>query len=180
VTGTIDFNDQRVTVDCPEFRGRSWSSRGDARMALRPDATGEMLVHSDTYAVAPSTSFFASTMGTLASTDILSGHISRDGESRAIVDGRRSVVRDPVCGYPDRIVVEATDDAGRTVSATGTCVNHLLMATAPGVPVSIWVCGTNWIVDGEPGWGQDQDVPLGRPAPHIANPRRELGDPRNE
>lgn len=130
-------------------------------------------MHSDTYAVSPATSFFASTMGTLARTDIVSGHIHRDGESRAIVEGHRAVVRNPVRGYPDQIVVEATDDAGRTVSATGTCVNHLLMATAPGVPVSIWVCGTNWVVDGEPGWGQDQDVPLGRPEPLISEPQHE-------
>jgi hypothetical protein len=77
------------------------------------------------------------------------------------------VVRSKESGYPESIVFDAIDDAGRTVQATGTYVNQLQMATVPGVPFPFWVCGTEWTVNGEPAWGQDQDVPIGRSAPRL-------------
>jgi hypothetical protein len=54
--------------------------------------------------------------------------------------------------------------------------NQLLMATVPGVPFPFWVCGTEWIIDGEAAWGQDQDVPISRPAPSVLR-RREAACP---
>jgi hypothetical protein len=167
VTGTIDLAGEHIEVASLEFRGRTWSHRPDARMVLRPDETGNQMVHADSYAVSSQTMFIASTMGDLGRTDVLSGHLVKNGEVRALVDGERVVVRNEKYGYPESIVLVATDDSGRTVHATGTCVNQLQMATVPGVPFPFWVCGTNWVVDGEPAWGQDQDVPIGRPAPHI-------------
>jgi len=170
VAGEITFNQEQVPVDCFEFRGRSWSSRPDARMVLRPDEAGSLLCHADTYATSPTTAFFVSSMGNLERTSVLSGHLLRDGEMHSITEGERVVERDPVRGCPLRVVVEATDEADRTLRATGTCVNQLLMATIPGVPFPLWVGGTNWIIDGEPAWGQDQDVPIGRPTPLLAHP----------
>jgi hypothetical protein len=165
VTGRINFNEEQVAVDCLEFRGRPWSSRPDSRMVLRPDESGTLLCHADSYATSSNSTFFVSSMGNLERTSVLSGYLLREGEMQSISHGERVVERDPLRGCPVRVVVEATDDAGRTMRASGTCVNQLLMATVPGVPFPLWVCGTNWIVDGEAAWGQDQDVPIGRPAP---------------
>jgi hypothetical protein len=169
VTGDVWFNGDRFGVECHEFRGRSWSSRSDRRMVLRPDAAGDLMVHADTYAIAAGTSFFVTSMGGLATTDVLSGHLLRDGTLEAIVEGQRSVERHPVHGFPERVTIDAADAMGRTTRATGVCTNQLLMTTVVGVPFPFWVCGTNWTIDGEPGWGQDQDVPVGRPAPQIAD-----------
>jgi len=168
VTGDLWFNDDQFHVECHEFRGRSWSSRSDRRMVLRPDADGDLMVHADSYAITGGTSFFVTSMGGLATTDVLSGHLLQDGTLEAIVEGHRSVERHPVRGFPERITIDATDATGRAVHAVGMCTNQLLMTAAAGVPFPFWVCGTNWIVNDEPGWGQDQDVPIGRAAPHIA------------
>jgi hypothetical protein len=65
VTGEIVFNDEHVAVDCWEFRGRSWSSRADARMVLRPDENGSLMGHADTYAASARSAFFVSSMGDL-------------------------------------------------------------------------------------------------------------------
>jgi hypothetical protein len=161
VTGMIRLNSTELSVDCHEFRGRAWTSRSDNRLAPFSD-TDKKLDYSDTYAVSPTTTFFVSTMGEPSRTEILSGYLLSGGEAHAIVSGERTVTRQPASGRPEEVIVEGTDDAGRTFRAVGTCLNHLLMATVPGVPFPFWVCGTSWIINGEPGWGQDQDVSVGR------------------
>jgi hypothetical protein len=168
VTGSMDLAGDHIEVASLEFRGRTWSHRPDSRMVLRPDETGNRMVHADSYAVSPQTMLMASSMGDLGRTSVLSGYLVKNGEVHSLVDGERVVVRNEKYGYPESIGFVASDDAGRTVRATGTCVNHLQMATAPGVPFPFWVGGTDWSVDGEPAWGQDHDVPIGRPAPRIS------------
>jgi hypothetical protein len=85
------------------------------------------------------------------------------------------VVPNEESGYPESIELDATDESGRSVHATGTCVNQLRMATVPGVPFPFWACGTNWVVNDEPAWGQDQTVPIGRRVPHIGEARAPIG-----
>jgi hypothetical protein len=87
VTGTIDLAGQRVEVAGLEFRGRSWSLRPDSRMVLRPDESGNQMVHADSYAASPQIMFLASTMGDLGCTDVLSGYLVIDGEAYALVEG---------------------------------------------------------------------------------------------
>jgi hypothetical protein len=161
VTGIIRLNGTELSVDCLEFRGRAWTNRSENRFAPFSD-THEKLNYSDTYAVSPTTAFFVSTMGQPSRTDVLSGYLLRGGEAHSIASGERTVVREPSNGLPEEVIVEGIDDVGRAFRAVGTCVNHLQMATVPGVPFPFWVCGTSWILDGEPAWGQDQDVPVGR------------------
>jgi hypothetical protein len=166
VTGRIRLNGEESGVDCLQFRGRAWTVRGDSRFAPRQDGQ-EALFYSDTFAATENSAFFVSTMGNLVKTDVLNGYFFSDGEVVPISEGSRVVDRDPAKGYPTRITLEATDQAGRLVHAVGECVNHFRMATVPGVPFPFWVSGTTWLIDGAPAWGEDQDVPVGRPGRHF-------------
>jgi hypothetical protein len=92
------FNQEQLPVDCLEFQGRSWSSRPDARMVLRPDETGMLMCHADSYATSPTSTFFVSSLGNLEQTSVLSGYLLRDGEMHAITEGER--VERPGSGLP--------------------------------------------------------------------------------
>ena len=175
VSGVVRLNGDELTVDCEEFRGRAWTKRNENRLTPFSD-TDEKLDYSDTFAVSPTTTFFVSTMGKSSKTDVLSGYLLKGGEIHSVVSGKRTVTRDPASGRPEEVLVEGTDDAGRTFYAVGTCVNHLLMATVPGVSFPFWVCGTSWIIDGEPGWGEDQDVPVGRLASGFKDSSRQASE----
>jgi len=167
VKGAMTLNGEHLDIDCIEFIGRSWSPRPDQRMVVRPSLDGALLSHTDTYAATPDRAFFVSTMGGLDETEVLSGSVFRNGETRTVASGHRRVTRHPEHGYPLEVVVDLVDSTGEELHATGRCVNQLLMASAPGVPFPFWVCGTQWDLDGEPAWGQDQLVPIGRPAPRL-------------
>jgi hypothetical protein len=166
VTGQIRLNGEEINVDCLQFRGRAWTVRGDSRFAPRQDGQ-EAQFYSDTFAATKNSAFFVSTMGDSKTTLVLNGYFLNHGEAFQITEGSRVVERDPVHGYPTRVTIEAMDESGRLVNAVGECVNHLRMATVPGVPFPFWVNGTTWLINGDPAWGEDQDVPVGRPGRHF-------------
>jgi hypothetical protein len=166
VTGRIRLNGEEAPIDCVQFRGRAWTVRGDGRFAPREDGQ-EALFYSDTFAATESSAFFVSTMGDPVKTNVLNGYFYSDGRASPIAEGSRTVDRDPDAGFPTRVTIEALDEAGRSVNAVGECVNHFRMATVPGVPFPFWVNGTTWTLDGEPAWGEDQDVPVGRAGQHL-------------
>ncbi len=167
VTGSIRLNGEDVDIDCYEVIGRAWGPRSDAHPTPRPQDPLKAVGGTDTYAVSPTSAFHVGTFGNLESTKVMAGYLHRDGQVEAVVDGDRSVTRRSERGQPEELTVAGVDAAGRTFEAIGTCVNRVLMQASPSVVC--WVSGTQWVVNGEPMWGEDHEA-FGRPARHIGAP----------
>jgi hypothetical protein len=54
------------------------------------------------------------------------------------------------------VTIEATDEHGRLLVAHGSCVNSYAHLSTPNG--FAWMSGTVWTMDGETGWGEDQEV----------------------
>src|SRR5690606_18210130 len=83
------------------------------------------------------------------------GFHMRDGVWSPVVDGVRTVERD-ADGRVKTLVVEARDELGRILTATGTArPRHLFL----GYPSMVcWTGLVDWQIDDEPAHGEDQDV----------------------
>ena len=55
----------------------------------------------------------------------ITGWLQKDGKVASVVTGSRKVVERRPDGVPWRLVIEGTDDLGRTVQAEGRCKNVL-------------------------------------------------------
>jgi hypothetical protein len=166
VTGHIRLNGEGLDIDCYELRGCGWfPPRPDVRPAPRAADPEKVLAGGAAYAASAETAFMVHSVGTLSSTKVMDGYLLRDGRLQSIVEGERIVKsRDANRGSPAELIIDAVDDAGRSLHAVGTCVNRVLMQATPGMVA--WACGTNWNVDGEDMWGEDHESP-GRPAGHF-------------
>jgi hypothetical protein len=167
VTGSIRFNGDELTVDSYDLRAKGWSTRSDLRTPPLPDGS-QIAGASDTFGASANGSFFVGTFGgDLSGTDVYGGHLWRDGELRAVVGGKRTIVRRSASGYPEELLVEGVDDKGRTFRAEGIAVNRAFMQ---GTAYVLWSSGVSWIVDGEAMWGKDDDVPVGRTTRRFLKP----------
>jgi len=83
------------------------------------------------------------------------GYLLRDGVWSNLADGYRTVVRDAE-HRPARIEIEAVDELGRALRATGRPVSRCVFNAYPHM--FCWTSLTEWDVDGVPCWGEDQDV----------------------
>jgi hypothetical protein len=151
VTGTLRLHGEEFAVDCLAIRDRTWSPRSerwkDGHVGYCNAATDEV-------------AFLAgSAAGTRGETDdrIRSGYFVRDGRRAKVIDGRRTIDRDPDHGFLRSITVEAEDTAGRTFVATGTGLSRMAMPI-PGVHAVVWSSLVRWEIDGQPAWGEDQDA----------------------
>jgi hypothetical protein len=172
VTGSISLNGDDLTVDCHELRAGFWGSRSDLRfppLSARPE---HPMNYSDTYGGSARSAFLVGTAGEEPVTTVHSGYLFRGGELQPIVDGTRTVTRRSDAGVVEAVEVDAVDAAGRTLHAVGSCVNHLYLRSTPSI--ALWTNGTEWTVDGERVWGQDQDVPGGRVGRHMRASEKEV------
>jgi hypothetical protein len=154
VTGTIRLNGSEAEVDVYEMRDKRWVPRSDLRKLSPPASPGEPMSGSYTYGLSAGTSFVACTLGGVEQTAVRAGFLLKDGELARLVSGTRTVESEPG-RPPSRMVVEGTDDIGRSFRAVGECVNRWPFQGSPGRDFA-WVCGTTWVLDGEPAWGEDQ------------------------
>jgi hypothetical protein len=161
VTGSLRLNGDDLAIDCYELRGRGWGSRSDNRWPARPDSQAEVMSFSDTYAMSADLAFLVATGGGLAGTKVQSGFLFKDGEIKAIVSGERVVSRSAL-GQPEEIVLDIVDEFGQSLRAVGTCVNNQEIRSTPSI--GFGANGTQWLIDGVPVWGEDHDVPVGRPS----------------
>jgi hypothetical protein len=156
VTGSLSLYGDELAVDCVEMRDKSWSARSDLpRSPDGPKLDGGAYSYG---ATGPDEGFCVWALGA-ADTEgphaVLGGFLWRDGVLSNLVSGKRVRDRDGR-GRPARVLIEATDDRGRSFTAEGTCVNNYVhMSTPNGFA---WMSGTPWVIDGVPGWGEDQEV----------------------
>jgi hypothetical protein len=165
VTGSLRLNGESLKVDSFELRGRGWGSRADQHSPARSADPAQVMAFSDTYAMSADLSFLIASGGGLESTTVQSGYLLKAGDLQPVVSGERTVVRRSDQGYPEELVLDIVDASGRTLHATGTCVNHAEIRSTPAI--AFWANGVSWQIDGQIVWGEDHDVPVGRVARHF-------------
>lgn len=155
VTGTLTLAGEQIPVDCIEMRDKSWSPRSDApRGTAGPDYSGGAYSYG---AAGPETGFCTYAMGGTGDgpREVLMGFLWRDGTLGRLTSGKRVRDRDRR-GRPSKVVIEATDEHGRSLVAEGTCANTYVHLSTPNG--FAWMSGTPWVIDGVRGWGEDQEV----------------------
>jgi hypothetical protein len=163
VTGEIVLHGASIPVDCLSVRDRSWGPRPQGpdprkppapKPADRPRRPPEGIGYP--FATASDTDgWLLYTRPTIvdgvASDELSTGYLLRDGVYGHLESGRRRTWLDPVTRWITRIEVEATDEHGRGLEAQGELVAR---HGAPGTPVGTGLYRWRW--DGLEGWGEDQ------------------------
>lgn len=170
VTGQVVLDGEVLDVDSLSIRDRSWGPRPGPRKAGAKPASSKRREPPDpvTAARPPFSPFGVGYVFGTASADdlflaytlpsvhdgagrddVTTGYLVRDGEYGLLVSGSRRAELDPEHGWMRRIVLEATDEHGREVAATGTLVSH---HGAQGLGTGYF----HWEWEGAAGYGEDQ------------------------
>jgi hypothetical protein len=166
VTGEIVLHGEVLAVDCLSVRDRSWGPRpmgpdprkpskpkpagGSPRAARPPEGVGYPFgCASETDAWLLYTR--PTMVDGVASDELSTGYLLRDGVYGHLTSGRRRIWLDPATGWIERIELEASDEHGRGLEASGELVaRHGPAGTSSGTGLFRW----SW--NGLGGWGEDQ------------------------
>jgi hypothetical protein len=163
VTGTIVLHGESIEVDCLSTRDRSWGPRPqgpDPRKPPRPKRPASPRPPPEgvgyPFATASETeSWLVYTRPTVvdgvASDELSTGYLLRDGRYGHLVGGRRRTWLDPTTRWIWRIEIEAVDEHGRELEATGELVSRY-----GGSGASSGTGLFRWTWDGLDAWGEDQ------------------------
>ena len=152
-TGTIRIRDETIDVDAFGMRDRSWGLRSQIGASLHPNSTN---VHGGyTYGTASERDAFHAITGDFGDGCIaFHGFLLEDGVWSKLASGRREVL-ERKDHHPMRVRLTATDELGRTLDATGTCLNRIGVHLNPNLWT--WNCLTEWEWNGRRGFGEDHD-----------------------
>lgn len=145
VTGSLNLDGQSIEIDCYAMRDRSWGSRherGYQRVGY-------------TWLASPQCSLLTYSAPTSTSDDIHSGYIRIGSDVHKIVEGRRTVARDPAQAWIDELTIAVIDDRGKEFAVHGTSRSRLVL------PGSTSVCVNSLLefdLNGDKVYGEDQDV----------------------
>jgi hypothetical protein len=163
VTGTVILHGETIEVDSYSTRDRSWGPRPlgpDPRKppterrprnpAKPPEGVGYPFA-----TASPNEGWLLYTRPTIidgvASDELGTGYLLRDGVYGHLVSGRRRTWLDPSTRWINRVELEAVDEHGRELVATGELVSrHGAQHTPSGTGLFRW----EW--DGLTAWGEDQ------------------------
>lgn len=146
--GTIILNGERIDVDAYGFRDRTWGPRSQFGQG-RPSGY-DFATASDDHG------FHLISWDTGEGYRGMHGHLLRDGTWSAVTSGERVVLsRNPTAGAPDRVAIDLTDEAGRTLHTEGQTVNRIGVHLNPNL--FTWMSLTQWDLDGVAAWGEDHD-----------------------
>lgn len=150
--GTIVLEGETIEVDSYGFRDRSWGPRPQFGDSMHGAANGGY-----SYATASERDgFHAITMDYGGSCIGIHGYVLRDGEWSKLQSATREVVeRDAETGFPRRVVLDITDEAGRTLHCEGRALNQLAFPINPNMFTIN--CLTEWRFDGVTAYGEDHD-----------------------
>jgi hypothetical protein len=170
VTGEVVLDGETIVVDSLSGRDRSWGPRPKPRKPGEPQPSKRPAVDPALAGRPPFSPFGVGYVFGAASTDdlflaytlpaivdgvglddVTTGYLVRDGRYGLLVEGTRRAELDPERGWMRRIVLEATDEHGREVTATGTLVSH---HGAKGLGTGYF----HWEWDGAEGYGEDQSA----------------------
>lgn len=146
VHGTISLHGEEIAVDCLAMRDRSWGPRPEHRPRKSAYVSG---------IASPDDCFLFVTKANELSGELAYGFMIRDGEIGDLVTGTRRAERDPATGLAERIVIEATDEHGRTLEAIGTRLSGITLIRHSFIDQNGLM---EWTINGKTGHGEDQDM----------------------
>lgn len=153
LTGHITIGGDRIVVDGPAIRDRSWGPRS-AVAARRAELMWCAAPGGSSFSVYSVSPHEVSADPVIGTTDTVAfGHYTRDGVGSTIVGGTSRVLDRGPDGRPLRMVLDATDALGRTLHAEGTGLNALVWSVYDRtyqLP-----CTTRWEFDGQTATGED-------------------------
>ena len=180
VTGELMLSGERIGIDCYSVRDRSWAPRGGPRpprSASSGAAESERVRHPGGarwreierergrgriqyifgHSV-PRTGFLA--IARVADGDAAGfaplnhGWLLRDGRSERMDKSvsRMKNYRDPLTGWSSHMDVHLVDLTGRVMDTEGFTVSHICERGGGSTALM------RWDLDGEIGWGEDQDI----------------------
>lgn len=154
VTGTIVLHGERIDVDCFATRDRSWGPRPRGRPPKRTPSTAQVAtgVGGIGYSfgtASPADSFLVYTVPGIADDPVVCGYLLRDGVYAHLLSGERHIEVDPDTGWVTRLEIDAVDDAGRALHATGDGVSRHWKGHGADTLM-------RWSWDNRMGWGEDQ------------------------
>lgn len=140
MTGSMVLDGERLLVDCWSFRDHTWG----------PQAFGARRAGDYVWGVASEELHF---QALVIDDRVTAGFVSRQGDVRELVGGTRRATRRG--GAPSSVVLDAVDDGGRALHAEGQVRTALRWQGWPR-RMAFWTL-TEWLIDGEAGWGEDQE-----------------------
>jgi hypothetical protein len=146
VSGELVVNGESIAIDCLGMRDRTWGPRPEHRPRQAAYVTG---------AAHPEHAFLAVTNTRPDGDPVAYGFLRREGLTANLTGGRREVVRDPDEGWVTEVVIEATDEHGRELRAVGTPVSRIIINRHTFIDINSLL---RWDLDGDEGWGEDQDM----------------------
>jgi hypothetical protein len=146
VVGEVTLHGESIPIDCLSVRDRSWGPRPEHRPRRLAYCFGS-----------PSAdhAFFITSNPTPDSDAVSHGYLLREGHASDVVAGRRHVERDPANGWITTVSVEGRDRDGRDFHAVGESVSRMAVNRHAAVT---WTSLVRWSLDGQIGWGEDQDM----------------------
>jgi hypothetical protein len=154
VTGEVRFGtDAPIAVDCLGMRDRTWAPRPD-------DARGAGRAAAYTFGNASADDHFLVMTRPVGNVGheiggLFSGYLVRDGEQAPLATAERRVV-ERIDGRPRRVLLDATDDRGRRLTAEGLCRNGFANQASPAQ--FAWMSMVEWTTDRGVCFGEDQEV----------------------
>ena len=146
VTGEIVLHGERIAIDCLSMRDRSWGPRAEHRPSKNSYVTG---------IASPDDAFLAVTRWEGAEEKVAYGFMIRDGVTADLVSGTRRVVRDAREGWVTSITIEARDELGRDLVATGERLSGIIINRHTFIDSNGLIA---WTINGHAGHGEDQDM----------------------
>jgi hypothetical protein len=155
ITGTITLHGERISVDAPSTRDRSWGPRAPKKMpradypwGLSQDGDG---FHAFVVATAPP----ATDPVDGTPENLLFGWHRSGGEVSPLREATRRITARGADGRPLRVEIRGRDALGRDLAADGECVNWLQWQ---GYPYTFqWWCMVRWQFEGREAWGELQE-----------------------
>ena len=149
VTGSIELQGERIAIDCWSMRDRTWGRRPETRPRQAAYVTG---------AGEGGTGFLAVTNTRDGTDRVAYGFVQRADTQVSLVDGERTVVRDPA-GWVAEIRIDAVDAAGRPFVATGRSRSRIIINRHSFIDINSLI---RWELQGDDSgvvwWGEDQDM----------------------
>ncbi len=142
--GSIYRDGEHYAIDCHSMRDTSYGPR-----VYSPSSTGGYF-----WGIAEGRAFHAIAKGEGSVQDVIGGFIWKDGELSSLASGVRRVVEyGRYC--PRRVTLDATDQSGRRIEASGRLDDGLIFTGYTDRTV-VWSL-TEWDWDGITHWGDNQE-----------------------
>ena len=146
VTGSIDLHGETIDIDCWSMRDRTWGRRPEDRPRQAAYVTG----------VGDDGSGFLAVTNIRDGTDrVAYGFVQHGVSQTSLVDGERTVLRDPD-GWVTEVRINAVDASGARFVAAGRSVSRIVINRHSFIDINSLI---QWEVDGiGTWWGEDQDM----------------------